>query len=146
MYVYCLQRVWFSPSAAYMRQWIGSALVQIMFGAIPLFKPTLGYYQLDFRNKVQWNFNQYEKLFIHENASENIVRFGWPFCPGGYELNSSKPRDTNTCHTTIGSDSGLSPVLCRSITWTNVVLMSIGKQISSIFETKFKNFYAIICI
>ena len=39
------------PSAAYMRQWIGPALVQIMacrlFGDKPLSKPTLGYCQLD---------------------------------------------------------------------------------------------------
>ena len=39
------------PSAAYMRQWIGSALVHIMacrlFGVKPLSKPMLGYYQLD---------------------------------------------------------------------------------------------------
>ena len=39
------------PSAAYMRRWIGSALVQIMacrlFGAKPLSKPMLGYHQLD---------------------------------------------------------------------------------------------------
>ena len=39
------------PSAAYIRQWIRSALVQIMtcrlFGAKPLSKPLLGYCQLD---------------------------------------------------------------------------------------------------
>ena len=39
------------PSAAYMRQWNGSALVQIMacllFNPKPLSKPTLGYCQLD---------------------------------------------------------------------------------------------------
>ena len=39
------------PSAAHIRQWIGSALVQIMpchlFGTKPLSKPTLFYYQLD---------------------------------------------------------------------------------------------------
>ena len=39
------------PSAAYMRQWIGAALVQIMacrlFGANPLSKPKLGYCHLD---------------------------------------------------------------------------------------------------
>ena len=39
------------PSAAYRRQWIGSALVHIMacrlFGAKPLSKPMLGYCQLD---------------------------------------------------------------------------------------------------
>ena len=38
-------------SPAYLRQWIGSALVQIMtcrlFGAKPLSKPMLGYCQLD---------------------------------------------------------------------------------------------------
>ena len=38
-------------SAAFMRHWIGSALVQIMacrlFGAKPLSKPMLGYWQLD---------------------------------------------------------------------------------------------------
>ena len=40
-----------SPSAAYMHQWIRSALVQIkacrLFGTKPLSKPVLGYYQLD---------------------------------------------------------------------------------------------------
>ena len=39
------------PSAAYMRRWIGSALVQVMacrlFGAKPLSKPMQGYCQLD---------------------------------------------------------------------------------------------------
>ena len=39
------------PSADHMRQWFGSALVQIMvcrlFGTKPLSKPMLGYYQLD---------------------------------------------------------------------------------------------------
>ena len=39
------------PSAAFMRQWIGSALVQIMacrlFGAKPLSKPMLSYCQLE---------------------------------------------------------------------------------------------------
>ena len=40
-----------TPSAAYMRQWIVSALVQIMacglYGAKPLSEPMLDYYQLD---------------------------------------------------------------------------------------------------
>ena len=39
------------PTAAYMRQWIGAALVQIMayrlFGAKPFSKPMLGYCQLE---------------------------------------------------------------------------------------------------
>ena len=65
------------PSAEYMRQCIGSALVQIMacrlFGAKPLSKPMLDYSQLSHKNKFQWKFNQNTKVFIHENASENIV-------------------------------------------------------------------------
>ena len=65
------------PSAAYMRQWIGSALIQIMacrlLGAKPLAKPTLGNCQLALGTKFRWNFNQNTKLFIHENASENIA-------------------------------------------------------------------------
>ena len=48
------------PSAAYMRQWIGSALVQIMacrlFGAKPLSKPMLGYYQLDPWEQISMKF------------------------------------------------------------------------------------------
>ena len=65
----------YPPSTAFMRQRIRPALVQIMacrlFGAKPLsntvpFNWTLG-------NKPLWNFNQGTKLFIHENASENIA-------------------------------------------------------------------------
>ena len=68
----------FPPSAAYMRQSIGKALVQIMafrlFGAKPLSEPTLGYcHYWILMNNLQWNFNQYTKLFIHENASEDIL-------------------------------------------------------------------------
>ena len=46
------------PSAIYMRQWIGSALVQIMacrlFGAKPLSKQMQGYYQFDPKEQVQF--------------------------------------------------------------------------------------------
>ena len=62
------------PSATYMRQWIGSALVQIMawrlFGAKPFPEPMPGW---TFKNKLQWNSNRGTKLFIHENALEYIV-------------------------------------------------------------------------
>ena len=62
------------PSVVYMRQWILSALLQIMAcrlrGTKPLSNPMLGYCQLD---KLQWNLNQNTKLFIHENASENVI-------------------------------------------------------------------------
>ena len=64
------------PSATYVPQWIGSALSQIMawrlFRAKPLSKPMLVYCHTH-RKKLQWNLNQNTKLFIHKNASENIV-------------------------------------------------------------------------
>ena len=70
-------------SAAYVRRWIGSALLQIMvcrlFGTKPLSGQKFCYSQelspgpLVYRNKLQWNFNQNRKLFIHGNASEYIV-------------------------------------------------------------------------
>ena len=65
------------PSAAYMYQWIGSVLVQIMacrlFGTLPWSKQMLGYYQLDPWEQKFVNVNQNTKLFIHKNATENIV-------------------------------------------------------------------------
>ena len=48
------------PSAAYMRHWMMSALVQIMacrrIGDKPLSKPMMGFCQLDTSNKLQCNF------------------------------------------------------------------------------------------
>ena len=65
------------PSAAYMRQCIGSALIEIMacrlFGTQPLSQPMLGYCQLDPCEQIRWNFNQNTQLFIQENAYENII-------------------------------------------------------------------------
>ena len=67
----------YPPCVAYMCQWIGSALVQIMacrlFGTRPLSKPILFFVNWTPRNKFQGNFNQNKKLFIHENASGNIA-------------------------------------------------------------------------
>ena len=63
--------------AAYMRQWIGSALVQIMLVAssAPSQYQNQCYVVVNWTlgNKLQWHFNQNVKLFVHENASENIV-------------------------------------------------------------------------
>ena len=60
-----------------MRQWFASAMVQIMacrlFGAKPLFKPMLGYFQLDPKEQNSVKFYSNEKKVIHENASEKIV-------------------------------------------------------------------------
>ena len=77
------------PSAAYMRQWIELALVQIMdcclFGAKPLSKPMLCYIvNLMLRIKLEWNFNQNPKIFIHGNASENIVYEKAAILSGGW--------------------------------------------------------------
>ena len=65
------------PSVTYMRQRIGSALVQILscriYGAKQLSKPMLGQYRLEpinwtVRKKLPWNFNKRIEFFIQENA------------------------------------------------------------------------------
>ena len=65
------------PSVAYMHHWSGSALVQIMacrlFGVKPLSKPMQVIVNCTLRKKLQWNFNRNTKLFIRENASENMA-------------------------------------------------------------------------
>ena len=78
-------------SSAYVRQWIRSELIQIM--ACRLFVPSHYLNQCcdvvnwTRDNKLQWNFNQNKKLFIHENAYK-ISSAKWrPFCRGGDELN-----------------------------------------------------------
>ena len=68
------------PSAAYMRQWMGSALVQIMacrlFGAKPL-PIYLNQWWLilnwALRNKFQWKSNQNTQLFIQKSVFKNAV-------------------------------------------------------------------------
>ena len=72
------ERIWFieasyifqliSPSAAYMRQWIGPTLVPIMacrlFGPKPLYKPVLGLYcQLDPLEQTSAKFQSKNKIF-----------------------------------------------------------------------------------
>ena len=74
------------PSAAYMHQWIGSALVQIMacrlFGAKSLSKPMLDYCWLDPSNKLQWNFNRNSYICIQENPLKMSSGKWRPFCLG----------------------------------------------------------------
>ena len=66
-----------SPSAAHMRQWIGSALVQIIVVAYSAPSHDLNQCWVivnwTLRNKPQWNLDQNKKYFIHKDASENIV-------------------------------------------------------------------------
>ena len=120
---------WSPPSAAYMCQSIGLALVQIMacrlFGAKPLSKPMLGYCQLD-----PWGTNFSEILIKIQNFSFTKIHLKlssvkwWPVCPGGEEL--------------ISSGDGVVPVRHQSITSTNDDLLSVGALVTNKykFETK----------
>ena len=74
--------IWYSfnsspPSAAYMRQWIGSALAQIMVCRYSAPSHYLNQYWVIVnctpRNKLHWNFHLNNKNFIHKNASQTIV-------------------------------------------------------------------------
>ena len=60
-----------------MRQWIGSALVEIMacrlFDAKPLSQPLLGYYQLDSKEQTSVEFCHKANFLIQENTFENVV-------------------------------------------------------------------------
>ena len=57
-------------------KWTGSSLVQVMachlFGAKPLPERMLAYYQLDPWEQLKGNLNQNTKLFIDEDAFQNI--------------------------------------------------------------------------
>ena len=89
------------PSAAYMCQWIGSTLVQKMvcrlFGAKPLSKPMLAYINWTHKNKLPWILNRNTKLFIDENAFENVVCQIGGHCVQGGWVNSLRPRQ-HGCH------------------------------------------------
>ena len=61
-----------------------------LLGTKPWSKPMLSYCQLEPRNKLQWKFNQNTKIFIHENASENIVFEMAAIFSGAYRLTSGK--------------------------------------------------------
>ena len=78
------------PSAAYLRQWIGSALVQKMacrlFGVNPFLNQLWVIVNCTLKNKIQWNFDQNTKNVIFENASENVVWEMAAILTGGDEL------------------------------------------------------------
>ena len=91
------------PSAAYIHQWIRSALIHKMawclLGTKPLSKPVLGYSQLHL-TKLQWNFNQNTILFFRENAYKMSSAKWWPFCPRGRWV---KAPNTNSVDTPVPS-------------------------------------------
>ena len=80
-----------TPSAAYMRQWTGPALVQVMacrlFGAKPLPEPILAYCQLDSWEQISVKF---ESEFYNFHSRKCIWKYRLPECrplyPGGDEL------------------------------------------------------------
>ena len=82
------------PSAAYMRRWTRSALVQVMAwrlsGTKPLPEPMLTYYQLDPWEQTPVKIeSKYKKMLL------KILSAKWqPFCLGGDEL-------INTCILTV---------------------------------------------
>ena len=65
------------PSAAYMCQWTGSSLVQVMawrlFAAKPFYEPMLPYCRLDSGKHISGKFELKFYLFIQENAFEIVV-------------------------------------------------------------------------
>ena len=110
-------------SAAYMRQWTGSALVQIMtcrlFGAKPLPEPMLLYCQLDPYEQTSVKFQSRYKTFHSQKCIWKCrLRKWWPFCPGGDDL--------------IGDASlasGQSPVNLPSTTTTNTTLCIVYRSL-----------------
>ena len=110
-----------APSAAYMHQWIGSALVQIMacrlLGAKPLFQSVLAYCQLDSREQISVKF---ESEFFHFHSRICIWNCRlpkWqPFCRRGNELSNGN----------MPGNSLPSTIILPSITWNNVDLWSIA--------------------
>ena len=80
------------PSAAYMRQWIGSALVQIMacrlFGAKPLSESVLTYCQLGPLEQSSVKFESKLYHFHSRKCNWKCRLSNWrPFCPGGRWFN-----------------------------------------------------------
>ena len=78
----------YSHITAYMRQWTGSALVQIMaYCSVPSqnLNQCLVVVSWNLRHKLQWDF-QNTKHFIHQNAYENVVCEVAVILPRGDEL------------------------------------------------------------
>ena len=94
IYIYIYIRCWFihsSPhSAAYMRQFIGSALVQIMgchlFGTESLSEPMLSYCLMESQEQTSAKFQSKHKTSHQQKMHLKTSSAKWrPFCPGGDE-------------------------------------------------------------
>ena len=81
----------FPPSAAYMRQWTGSGLFQVMacrlFGAKPLPEPILVYCYLDSWEQISMKFEfEFYNIYSRKCIPDCCRPRCQPFCPGGDEL------------------------------------------------------------
>ena len=79
------------PSAAYIRRWTVSALVQVMAcrlgGAKPLSEPMMTYCPWDPKEHISMKFYLKFKYFHLKKMRLNMSSTKWrPFCPGGDEL------------------------------------------------------------
>ena len=125
----------FPPSVAYMRQWIWSALLQIMafrlFGNKPSFKLMLGYCQFELRkNKISenWIKNKLQN-FLFMNIHLQIPSEKWqPCCPGRDELENTGVRRYLFCRNklmhyhTVLTVTKLLSVTALCATWNRAVL------------------------
>ena len=81
-----------APRAVYMRQWTGSALVQVMacrpFGVKPLPEPMIAYCQLDSWEQISANIESELYHFHSRKCIWNCRLPKWrPFCPAGGCIN-----------------------------------------------------------
>ena len=115
------------PSAAYMCQWSGLALVQIMachlFGTKPLSKPMLGYCQLD---PLGTNFSEvlikaqnFSFMKMHLNVSSAKW---WPFCPEVHELNGHSRKENLLMMTEINNYTACTTTY---IVWCLITLLPV---------------------
>ena len=125
----CLLVISSPPSAAYMRQSIAWALLQIMacrlFGAKPLSKPVLVIINWTPRNELQWNFNQNLKFFIEENAFEIVV------CQNGGHFPRPQCVKINWGVNKVANWWGFVDNIPKCVFWKNTIC--IWTQISPIF-------------
>ena len=84
-------------SAAYMRRWSGSTLVQVMacrlYGAKPLPEPMLTYSRLDTYKQISVKFESKYKTFHSWKCTSNVrLRNGGHFCPERCVKSKRPPR------------------------------------------------------
>ena len=114
------------PSAGYMRQWIGSALVQIMacrlFGAKPWSKLILVYCQLDAKEQTSVKFQSKYKTFHSRKCSWKYLLWNGGLVVLGEMSWCLVPQwniDVSENWVIIGLDNGLSPIRHQAFVQTN---------------------------